>query len=84
MSTPVTLHVPPQLTRYLALAALKQLQPGMRLDFDADTYVIRQIEPDRYIAYRTWMSAIPLIEVFSVGQESELLNWQAQHGYSFH
>lgn len=75
----VQLH--PTLTRYVVLAALQQLKPDMRLDLDHDTYVVRQ--GDRYIAYRTWMSLFPLIEIFPLGQEAELLNWQEQHGYNF-
>lgn len=81
MSPTRKIQVPTPLTRYLALAALHQLQPDMRLDLDNDTYVIRQ--GDRYIAYRTWMSILPMIELFDLGKESELLTWQEQFGYSF-
>jgi hypothetical protein len=69
------------LTRYLALAALHQLQPDTRLELDNDTYVIRQ--DDRYIAYRTWMAILPMIELFALGEEPELLSWQEKFGYSF-
>jgi hypothetical protein len=74
-------QIHPALTRYVALAALQQLEPDRRFDLDRDSYVVRQ--GDRYIAYRTWMSMFPLIEIFPLGQEVELLDWQEKHGYRF-
>jgi hypothetical protein len=54
---------------------------GSRLDFDPDTYVLR--ENNRYVAYRTWMSIMHLVEVFDPGSESILIQWLEQFGYSF-
>ena len=81
MSQPAQSRAPHTHSRHLALVALKQLQPGMRLDFDSDTYVIRS--DDQYIGYRTWMSILPIIEVFQPTAEYELINWLEQHGYAF-
>lgn len=73
--------VPPALNRYVALATLKRLGPGVRLDLDADTYILRAI--DRYIAYRNWMSVVPLVEIFYPDDESALIRWLERFGYSF-
>lgn len=74
-------HVPSPLNRYLLIAHLSQLQPGMRFDLDADTYILRQ--GDRYVTYRTWMTVLPLVEVFRPGEEHSLVRWLEQFGYSF-
>ncbi len=81
MTRPVYPIVPPAFNRYVALLKLKNLPVGMRLYFDAETYVIRT--PTQYIAYRTWMVVIPLIETFPPNQEGCLINWLEQFGYCF-
>lgn len=74
-------NFPASLNRYIALATLKQMTLGTRLDFDRDTYVLR--ESNRYIAYRTWMSIVHLVEVFDPGSEPTIIQWLEQFGYSF-
>lgn len=78
---PRRINVPPAFNRYVALVQLQCLPIGMRLNLDADTYVVRNA--GSYIAYRTWMSIFPLIEVFEQGEETGLVNWLEQFGYSF-
>ncbi|MGA7936680.1 MAG: hypothetical protein WCA35_24205 [Kovacikia sp.] len=68
-------------SRHLALASLKRLPVGRRLNFDQDTYVLRSEE--RYVAYRNWMSIVPLVEIFYPNQEQGLIQWLEQHGYTF-
>ncbi len=81
MNQVIRSNVPPSLSRYLVVANLKCLEVGARLDLDADTYVIRA--EDRYVAYRTWMSVLPMVEVFYPDNEYGLVRWLEQFGYSF-
>lgn len=74
-------QISPSLSRYIVSLSLRQLLVGGRLNLDQDTYVIRTQEG--YVAYRTWMSIFPLIEVFYPDQESQVVNWLEQFGYSF-
>jgi hypothetical protein len=67
--------------RYLTIVSLRELPTRTRMSFDKDTYVIRSHH--YYVAYRTWMKVIPLIETFDLGQEAELVNWLEQFGYEF-
>jgi hypothetical protein len=73
--------LPLPFNRYLTIVSLRELPFRTRMTFDRDTYVIRS--QNHYVAYRTWMKVIPLIEVFNLGQEAELVNWLEQFGYEF-
>lgn len=70
---PVTSH------KYLQLLAIQRLQPGMRLNLGDRASVIR--EADRYVVYYNWMSAISLIEVFSLDEAGNIIGWLEQRGY---
>lgn len=72
---------PLEFNRYIAIASLQQLPVKTRLNFDQDTYVIRN--DDHYIAYRNWMRIFPIVEVFTLGKEAEMVDWLEQHGYAF-
>ena len=70
---PVTSH------KYLQLLAIQRLQAGMRLNLSDRASVIR--EADRYVVYYNWMSAISLVEVFSLEEAGNIIGWLEQRGY---
>jgi hypothetical protein len=81
MLQPIHFSCPLDFSRYAAITALRDLPIGTRLIFDDDTYVIRA--KDHYVAYRTWMNAFPLIEVFSPDQDAAIVSWLEQFGHVF-
>jgi hypothetical protein len=81
MLYPSQYSLPLVFNRYVALLALKRLPAKTRITFDADTYVIRNQE--HYVAYRTWMKVLPVIEIFYPGDEVELIDWLEKFGYTF-
>lgn len=81
MLHPNQCFLPLAFNRYIALLALKKLPANIRMTLDSDTYVIRT--ETHYIAYRTWMQSVPVIEIFYPNHEVELINWLEQFGYMF-
>jgi len=80
-ATVAPMDIPPVIHRYVTLTALRRMHVGDRLDLNEHTYILRK--NNGYVAYRNWMSSIALIEVFQLRQETALLNWLEQAGYTF-
>ena len=80
MSQSLQFYIPGTFDRYTQIAAIQQLQVGDRLNLDENTYVMRH--SNQYVAYRNWLTIVPLIEVFDPGEAAAVMEWLEQFGYS--